>query len=283
METLMETLYVSDLDGTLLDKNAAVPHAAAEALRLLHEKGAAVTFATARTIQSVRHILSDVPTEYPVALMNGVLICDMADGEKYISAAYFDLFVFDRVRDILDGCGITPFMYFLDGGSLRTAYTDITNGYMESFMDERIRKYNKPFVRLADGEPYPGRPIYFAAMDTEDKIRKANSLCLEMEELRTACYRDSYDPDFWYLEVFDKAASKKNAVEIIRNITGARRIVSFGDNYNDIPMFESSDECYAVKSAPDEVIAASDGTVDGADELGVVRKIAELERVDIEI
>lgn len=280
----MKTLYVSDLDGTLLDKNATVPPAASEALCRLCENGVAVTFATARTIRSVKHILADVPTEYPVALMNGVLICDMTDGgEKYLSAAYFDISVFDMVRGVLEGCGVTPFMYFLEGDSLRTAYTDITNRYMKSFMDERVKKYNKPFIKLEKGSSYPGRPIYFAAMDSEEKIKRANALCLEIEDVRTACYRDSYEPDFWYLEVFDKAASKKNAVDTIRALTEAQCIVSFGDNYNDIPMFEASDECYAVRSAPAEVIAAARGTIDSADELGVVKKIAELEGIDFEI
>ena len=79
-----------------------------------------------------------------------------------------------------------------------------------------------------------------------------------MPSIRTACYRDSYDPDFWYLEVFDKSASKKNATIEIKKLTGASRIVAFGDNYNDLPMFEAADECYAVKTAPAEVIAAAD-------------------------
>ena len=277
----MKKLYISDLDGTLLDKNATLPPEAARLLRLLDSKDVSITYATARTIQSVRHILADAPVRYPVALMNGVVICDLAGGEKCISAAYFKEDDFLAVRETLAECDVTPFMYFLADGKLSTAYTEISNKYMENFMRERVEKYNKPFIRLADGEAYPGKPIYFAAMDSEHKIRRANEECLKLRGIKTACYRDSYEPDFWYLEVFDESASKKNATEAIRRLTGAERVIAFGDNYNDVPMFESSDECYAVRTAPAAVISAADGVVGSADELGVIRKIAALEGIEL--
>lgn len=275
----MKRLYISDLDGTLLDKSATVPEKTAELLRELDASGVPVTYATARTIESVRHILARVPVKYPVALMNGVLICDMANGEKYLFAAYFKNETFEAVRRVLRECAVDPFMYFLDGNGLRAAYERISNKYMESFMEERIERYNKPFTRLCEGDGYPGRPIYFAAMDSEEKIRRADVLCGAVEGIKTACYRDSYDPDFWYLEVFDEKASKKNAVSHLRRITGAEEIVSFGDNYNDIPMFEASDAAFAVRTAPEGVRLAADGVIDIPEQCGVPLRIAELEGI----
>ena len=277
----MKKLYVTDLDGTLLDKNATVP---AESVRLLCEldrRGVPFTYATARTIESVRHILADVPVRYPVALMNGVLICDVADGEKYLFAAYFKDSIFERVRDTLRECHVSPFMYFLDGDKLRVCYEKISNEYMENFMTERQRKYNKPFICLENSKSYPGRPIYFAAMDTEEKIRAANERCLAIDGTRTACYRDSYCPDFWYLEVFDEKASKKNATLEIKRLTGTEGIVAFGDNYNDLPMFEVADTAYAADGAPEGVRSAADGTFGTAESAGVPRKIAEIEKIEL--
>lgn len=277
----MKTIYVTDLDGTLLDREARVPRETLRLLSVLDEAGVPVTYATARTIQSVKHILADAPKRYPIALMNGVLVCDASAGVKYLSAAYFEESVFETVKKTLERADISPFTYFLKDDVLSTGYTEITNGYMERFMAERVKKYNKPFVRLTEGETYPGRPIYFAAMDTEKKIRRANEACKTIEGVKTACYRDSYEPDFWYLEVFDGKASKKNAVEEIKRLTGAERVVSFGDNFNDIPMFEASDECYAVETAPEEVRSLADGVIGAAAEHGVPLKIAELEGVSL--
>ncbi|MBR6807378.1 MAG: HAD-IIB family hydrolase [Clostridia bacterium] len=274
------TLYISDLDGTLLDKNAELPPGAGDMLNCLAERGVAVTYATARTIKSVGHILRHAPKNYPAALMNGVLVCDL-EKEKYLSAAYFNDGDFRLVRDILREFEVSPFYYYLDGDELSTAYEKISNKYMESFMAERVKKYNKPFIDLAEGRSPEGRAIYFAAMDSEEKIKRANEALKTVCGIRTACYRDSYEPDFWYLEVFDKSASKKNATLEIKRLTGAYKIVAFGDNYNDLPMFEAADECYAVSTAPSEVIAAADGTVGPPDSFGVILKIMELEGAGI--
>jgi len=57
--------------------------------------------------------------------------------------------------------------------------------------------------------------------------------------------------------------------------------VVFGDNFNDLPMFEVADECYAVKTAPEAVISAATGVIDGPEELGVIEKICELEGIKL--
>lgn len=272
------TLYVSDLDGTLLGKDARLPDGAAEELCRLDSMGVAITYATARTIKSVGHILKDAPKSYPAALMNGVLICDLKN-EKYLSAAYFKDEDFRLVGEVLKSQNIDPFTYYLDGDELSTAYEKISNKYMENFMRERVEKYNKPFICLSAGEKTCAKPIYFAAMDSEEKIRRANEALSSFDSIRTACYRDSYDPDFWYLEVFDKSASKKNAVLEIKRLTGADKIVAFGDNFNDLPMFEAADECYAVRGAPEAVINAANGVIDGPYELGVIKTICQLEKI----
>ena len=274
------TLYISDLDGTLLDKSASLPDGAAEMLFRLKKKGIAVTYATARTIKSVGHILKNAPKSYPAALMNGVLICDL-ETEHYLSAAYLTESDFKFVWDILRSCRIDPFTYYLDGNELFTAYEKISNKYMENFMTERVKKYNKPFINMSEGKNPVGRPIYFAAMDTEDKICHANEVLKSIDSIKTACYRDSYEPDFWYLEVFDKSASKKNATLEIKRLTEADKIVAFGDNYNDLPMFEAADECYAVKTAPYEVKNAANGVIDSPENLGVIKKIIELEAIEL--
>ena len=45
----MKTLYVTDLDGTLLDKNSRVTETAKRALQALYERGVMVSPATSRS------------------------------------------------------------------------------------------------------------------------------------------------------------------------------------------------------------------------------------------
>ena len=61
-----------------------------------------------------------------------------------------------------------------------------------------------------------------------------------------------------YLEVCAKTASKYNAVKYLRDTYGFDKIVCFGDNLNDLPMFSASDVRIAVSNAKDVVKVEAD-------------------------
>ena len=60
-----------------------------------------------------------------------------------------------------------------------------------------------------------------------------------------------------------------------KEMFGCNKIISFGDSINDIPMFEMSDECYAVANAMDEVKAAATGIIDSNEDDGVAKWLLE--------
>ena len=66
------TLFVSDLDGTLLTPDAVLPTGAADAIADLYRRGVRLTYATARTIRSAAFILEGLPFPAPIALMIGI-------------------------------------------------------------------------------------------------------------------------------------------------------------------------------------------------------------------
>ena len=55
------------------------------------------------------------------------------------------------------------------------------------------------------------------------------------------------------LEIYHSSSSKANAIKYLKNYFHFDKLVTFGDNLNDIPMFQVSDECYAVENAADEL------------------------------
>ncbi len=57
----MHQLYVSDLDGTLLQSDATLSARSQDILRGLLDDGMTFTIATARSAFSVRQILGDLP------------------------------------------------------------------------------------------------------------------------------------------------------------------------------------------------------------------------------
>lgn len=263
---MSDTLYISDLDGTLLDSTARLPRETAQKINFLLQSGIRITFATARTARSVVQILSDIDFSLsaaaPVALMNGVLIRDMNSG-KYISSAVIERKTAEEVYSRLIKKGGEPFIYTVcdteyEGDALRTYYRNISCPAMRSFLDERVERYSKPFFKIHDFSEVLGDVVYFCVLGEEKIIKKAHASVSGISSLNSAAYRDSYNQNVWYLEVFSSNASKRHAVQFLRTFTGADEIVCFGDNINDIPMFEESDRAIAVENAVREAKDAAD-------------------------
>ncbi|MBQ4353475.1 MAG: HAD family phosphatase [Clostridia bacterium] len=269
---MKKTLFISDLDGTLLNAQANLPAEAARRINRLTGQGVMITYATARTVRSVSSILGEIdftlPGACPAALMNGVLVRDMKTGE-YIRAAVLDR---DKAQAVLDavtaGGDAEPFIYALDrdtpiaGDPLITCWKRLANDAMRAFMDERIERFGKPFVHIGSLGDVPGEIVYFAVIGSKEAVTAAAERVGGIAGTKYACYRDAYSPSVWYLEVFDESASKKNAAEFLRTITGADELVCFGDNHNDLPMFEAADVSVAVENAVGEVKAAADSVTD---------------------
>ena len=75
-------LFVTDLDGTLLNSHKEVSIKSIEILNKLIDDGVNFTVATARTPATVVDLLQDVNLKLPAVLMNGVLLYDIKE-EKY--------------------------------------------------------------------------------------------------------------------------------------------------------------------------------------------------------
>lgn len=272
------TLFVTDLDGTLLTPDALLPDGAADAIHDLYRRGVRLTYATARTIRSAAFILEGLPFPAPVALMNGVLMRDMNE-DRYVDS---NLLSPETAQRILTAGG-EPFVYTLTPeGELFTAYRRLANEHMEDFLRERVDKYAKPFRRMDDfhtlleeGE----RIIYFCYLDTEEHLRPIydaiTAMGDESGEICTKCafYPDHYRPGLWYLEVFAPTASKGTVIRRLREMTGAKTVVCFGDNGNDLPMFAESDYAFAVERAADAVKAAADAVIPGG--MGIIEFIRD--------
>lgn len=264
---MKRTLFISDLDGTLLTPDAVLPEGTADRINRLTSAGVMITYATARTVRSVSHILRDIDFSaegsVPAALMNGVLVRDMKNG-RYIRKAVLGRDAADRIFRIVTGCGLEPFVYALDeacpidGDPLVTYYRSVKGDAMRDFMNERLERYKKPFIRIASLDEIGGDIVYFAILGRENEIRRAAAEAEKIDGIRLTYYRDSYAEDVWYLEIFDESASKKHALIFLRDYTGADEAAAFGDNYNDLPMLEEADIAVAVRNAVAEVKKAAD-------------------------
>lgn len=240
------TLFVSDLDGTLLNNSAEVSKESAILLNKSIESGINFTIATARTPATIVNILKDINIKLPIITMNGSAIYDIKNN-KYLNFTSLPKEKGLEVYQLIKSFNINAFVYTINNNHLYVYYDKLTHPYQLEFYNSRKATKYKTFIQ---GELNPNFDVlYFTIMDYEDKIIPLYEKVKLLSDLYIVKYRDTYNKDIVNLEIYDIKSSKANAIRIIKDKYNFENLITFGDNLNDIPMFNISDECYAVGNA----------------------------------
>jgi 5-amino-6-(5-phospho-D-ribitylamino)uracil phosphatase len=250
----MKTLYISDLDGTLLNENVELSDYTINTLNTLIKNGVHFTIATARTAASVVKIMEPVSIQIPIILMNGVLIYDIPS-KKYLKIERLTKDTIFSITSVLKDNHLNGFMYEVKDDVLATYYQSLNTKALKDFHDERVNKYQKKFIQVSDFNLVdPTHIIYFALMDTKEKLESAYNQLSKISDISLAFYKDIYtEDDVWFLEIFSVNATKYNAAMYLKSYYNYEKVIGFGDNLNDLPLFKACDETYAVKNAKEEV------------------------------
>ncbi|MGN0620619.1 MAG: HAD family hydrolase [Porcipelethomonas sp.] len=256
---MIKKLFVSDLDGTLLDNNARISSFTEKIVNMLAEDGMFFTFATARSVYSAKPITSNLKINVPCILMNGVSVYDISEN-RYIKNEFIPESVSRCIINSFEKHNVKCFMYKIRGDVLTAYFTEITPGVMQQFAEERKNRYGKPFVKCTVFEPDP-EIVYFTASDEYERLFPVKEEVSHIDGADFAFYRDTYTGK-WYLEVFSEKASKANGVRFLRENYGFEYVTAFGDNQNDLPMFSESDCKIAVGNADIRVKEMADFIAD---------------------
>ena len=269
-----KTLYISDLDGTLLNPTAELPAYTKDALNRMISDGLCFSVASARTASSVIKILDGVPWKIPLVLLNGVLIYDF-EQQRYLQVLSLSTQAAAKITSTLLELNTTGLMYQLKNNEQVTYYETLEHKPLRDFVEERQVRYNKVFHKVNFSDMPPEDIIYFTLLDTHDKIQLAHAALSAIPDICLPMYKDNYSPDLWYLEMHSDRATKKNGTIYLREAYGFERVIGFGDNLNDLPMFAACDVKIAVGNANPEVKAAADYICDTNDNDGVVKWLKE--------
>ena len=261
-------LFVSDLDGTLLNKNAQISEYSLNTLNKLIDDGMHFTVATARTFATVGKILSKLKMTVPVILMNGVLVRDVQNNE-YVFKAVIDKTAAEEIINAIHKHKLYGFMYTVSDNDMVAYFEKIATPAMQEFYEERKNEYYKAFSQVQDFSQICEDAVYFSLLNIRETLQPLYEEILKINGVEAVFYRDVYSENLWYLEVFSSKASKKNAVEFLRKKYNYDRVVCFGDNLNDIPLFQAADKRYAVENARRELKELADGIIGSNTENGV--------------
>ncbi|MBD5356975.1 MAG: HAD hydrolase family protein [Bacteroides sp.] len=256
-----KTLFVSDLDGTLLSSDSRLSSASADMLNNAIDNGALFTVATARTPSTVALLMSDVRASLPFIVMTGSALWSPLTGD------FFDTITIsresaERIFDIIKRHSLPAFIYCLGKNRIDIYHTGPLSVNEKKFMADRDDSDYKVFHVPGDGNsviPHPLSDVsLFYSMQPTALVESAYHDIKEHVDCNPIFYHDMFGAETGILEVFSPLASKANAVRRLKEMTGATRVVAFGDNLNDLPMLRVADVAVAVENAVDEVKAAAD-------------------------
>ena len=262
----MRTLYVSDLDGTLLRSNESTSGYTNSVINTLVAQGMLFSYATARSLVTAKKVTSGIDAKIPLIVYNGAFVMDNLTGNILI-ANYFD----DSVRDVLDDLfrsEVYPIVYsFLNGKETFSYVPELCTGGMKAFLDTRqgdIRaKPAATLDSLKDGEIF-----YITCIDDPVKLQ----LLYEKYRDRYHCvyHTDIYSNEQW-LEIMPLSASKSNAAKQLQEMLKCEKLIAFGDGKNDLDLFQIADERYAVENAHPDLKKYATAVISSNDEDGVAR------------
>ena len=138
-----KTLFVTDLDGTLMRGDLTISDFTVKTINNLVEQGISFTYATARSIVSARTITSELKLNLPVITRNGAVLADNSSGQ-IIEKALFTKREVGLLKEMLAELPKAGFVscYFGDDMIKTFADTDHTAG-LQGYFD-----YYKEFMQI---------------------------------------------------------------------------------------------------------------------------------------
>ena len=267
----MKTLYVSDLDETLLRSDETLSPFTVKALNRLIDGGIHFSYATARSYHTASQVTRGLSPKLPLIVYNGTFILENGTQRQLLS----NLFRAEETNRILDrllAADVFPIVHvFLDGVEKFSYCKDKISPAQQKFLNRRIGDPRENPVTDPQAL-YRGDAFCIACMDTPEKLRPLYDAM--QGEFACNYFRDGYTDEQW-LELNPVSATKANAILSLKEMLGCERIVCFGNGNNDVSMFRIADECYAVSNAVLALKEIATDVIGSNDEDGVAKWLLE--------
>ena len=229
MQSLENTMLITDLDGTLLPASKEISVADAAAISQFRAKGGKFAIATGRTLQAAQRYLKKLQPNIPVILFNGAAIYDPV-AEKWLYTEELPPEAAAITRQVLEA--------FPDVSAeiLRTDGTYVSR--MTPYEKEHLKICQvEPILAMPEEIPHGWLKVLFAIAP-----ERMPDLIAYFQEQNWTC-ADFVQSEARFYEMLPKGVTKGSALRRYRTICGAEswHIVAAGDFDNDLDMLRVAD------------------------------------------
>ena len=247
------------MDGTLLRPDGTLSAYSRDGLNRLIADGMHFTVATARSVVSIRQLLSGLQLSLPVVNLNGALLSDLHSGRhqsiQAISPETAEL-VFDQIRSN----GLLPFISTCDPASDHLYYHAIENAGMQWYLDDRLDTDDNRLEQIEDLRlALADSVLCFTVIDHRRTLLQDLRASLEdcfPGQLQIYLFDNSYSDvgDTW-LTIGDAQATKDRGIRQLLAQGGYAidGLTVFGDSDNDVEMFRLAPRAIATANASEEI------------------------------
>lgn len=222
------TLFVSGVDGILVDKNNKISAFSKVELNRMIDDGLRFTLSTMRTPASLLEPLSDIHFKYPVIVMDGAALYDVKKSE-YVK------------EYVISGESSTELIKLMKIHDMHPHINVIIDDTLLIYYEEMQDKVNKDLINKLRMSPYrnyikrefPGdeNVVYFMLLDVTDKIDRFNQVLEEMgyyDRFKILKYPSEEHEGYSYIKIYNKNASKERMLEYLQDKYDMDKVLTFG-------------------------------------------------------
>lgn len=267
-------LIAIDIDGTLLTSRREISPGTLQALRRAVSAGKRVALCTGRSLNSGRAAAEKVPPATTLIFHSGALILESLDG-PLLRAVNMPRAL---AADLVDFCkrrGHDPLVYepVPESRYIWVEHPRSANGWRERYLEANADK-----VFQVDGlEQVLSRdPAQIAVAGRGSSMHELEAELAEYgDRIGIILSRSTLVGDYWCMEIVPAGVSKAKSLAFLgeRYGIGSERMISIGDNFNDLDMIEYAGLGVAMGNAPDTVRRAADLVAPTNDADGVAHVI----------
>jgi len=278
-QTQVTTLYVSDLDGTLLTNTARLSDYSRSVLQALLADGLKFSVASARSVASMRNMLHGLTLELPVIEFNGAFLSDLRTGHHAVVNA-LEPQIARAIFASISRRGRTPLISTFNGRHDCLYHDEPANEGTRWYVSDRQAHRDPRLRRSTDlREALHDQVVCLTVIDRAELLIDLEAQMTEQygELVETHLFENAYSPGWYWLTIHDRRATKDQAIGWLMENCGLHgdELIVFGDQINDITMFRMAAQAVAVANAHPDVKRHATHFIGSNEEDSVVKYIRD--------
>ena len=257
------SLFLADVDGTLVTKDKVLTERAQKAVRDMEAKGVKFAITSGRPPKGMKMLFEPLKITTPIAGFNGGLF--VKSDMSIIESRNLDPAAAKKPVELIEKQGLDVWVYSGDDWLLR----DVDAPHRER--EEHTVQFPPKVVEAFTDEHLKKAVKIVGVSDDLDKVAACEKAVQEaLGKTASAARSQPY-----YLDVTNSEANKGAVVAYLSRTLGidAGEIATIGDQPNDVLMFKPSGFSIAMGNASEAVQGEADAVTDSYDDEGFAKAV----------